>query len=155
MKYEIKEFNERFFIGVEYAGGIKPGSNPQIGQLWDEFLNEDLKLIIDIPNHDKFVGLECYPPDFGETQTFDYFALLQTNELVKRDGFTSKKLPKGKYILFSIEFDQIRDEIQRVYKYVKENNIKIHMGFDYEDYIKGQDYRKPGARLNFALMLEE
>lgn len=155
MKYITKEFEERFFIGVEYEGGIKPGDNSKVGQLWDDFLRDDLQLLIDVSNKDKFIGLECYPPDFKETQTFDYYALLETTELVKRDGFTSKKLPKGKYLLFEIEFDDIKEEIKRVYQYIRNNKIQIHYGFDYEDYIKDQDYTKPGAILNFALKLEE
>ena len=155
MKFKTEEYESRFFIGVEYAGGVKPGSNPKLGQLWDDFLTDDIKLLKDVPSKDKFIGLECYPPDFKETKTFDYFALLETIELVKKAGFTSKKLPKGSYVLFEINFDQIHDEIQRVYKYIKENNLNIHYGFDYEDYIIGQDYTKPGAILNFALKLEE
>lgn len=155
MKYTTKEFEERYFIGVEYPGGVLAGSPPKLGQLWDDFLRDDLELLIDVPNKDKFIGLECYPPDFKETRTFDYFALLETNELVKKDGFTSKKLPKGTYVLFEISFDNIHNDIQEVYNYVKETNMNIHYGFDYEDYIKGQDYTKEGAILNFALKLEE
>lgn len=155
MKFITKEFNERFFIGIEYEGGVKPGDTPKLGQLWDVFLREDIKLLKEVPNKDKFIGLECYPPDFRETKTFDYYALLETNELVKKNGFSSKKLPKGTYVLFEINFDNIHDEIQEVYKYVKENSMNIHYGFDYEDYLLGQDYTKPGAILNFALKLEE
>lgn len=155
MKFTTKEFEERFFIGVEYEGGVKPGDAPKFGQLWDDFLKEDIKLLIDVSDKNKFIGLECYPPDFKESRIFDYFALLETNELVKRDGFTSKKLPKGTYVLFEIHFDEIHDEIQQVYQYVKEHNMNIHYGFDYEDYLEGQDYTKPGAILNFALKLEE
>jgi len=155
MKFITKEFDERFFIGIEYQGGVKPGDSPKFGQLWDGFLREDIKLLKDVPNKNKFIGLECYPPDFRETKTYDYYALLETNDLVKKDGFTSKKLPKGTYVLFEINFDQIHDEIQKVYKHVKENNMNIHYGFDYEDYLLGQDYTKPGAILNFCLKLEE
>ena len=155
MKHKIAEFEERYFIGIEYEGGVKSGEQTKLGQLWDDFLREDIKLLKDVPNKDKFIGLECYPPDFRETKTFDYYALLETNELVKKDGFSSKKLPKGKYILFEIEFDNIHDEIQKVYKHVKDNHVNIHYGFDYEDYLQGQDYTKTGAILNFAFKLEE
>ncbi len=81
--------------------------------------------------------------------------MLETKELVKKDGFVSKKLPKGKYIEFEINFDNLHDEMQKVYQYVKENNLTIHYGFDYEDYLKGQDYNKDDAILNFVLKLEE
>ncbi len=155
MKYITKVYEERFFIGVEYEGGVKPGDEPKFGQLWDDFLRDDLLLLKDVPNKNKFIGLECYPPDFKESRTFDYYALLETNELVKHDGFTSKKLPKGTYVLFEIKFDVIHDEIKRVYQYVKEHNMNIHYGFDYEDYLVEEDYTKPGATLNFVLKLEE
>jgi predicted transcriptional regulator YdeE len=155
MNYKISEYKTRFFIGVEYEGGVKSGSNPKLGELWNIFLSEDLKLLIDVPNYEKFIGLECYPPDFKDLKTFDYYALLETKELVKKDGFVSKKLPKGKYIEFEINFDNLHDEMQKVYQYVKENNLTIHYGFDYEDYLKGQDYNKDDAILNFVLKLEE
>ena len=155
MKYTIIDFDERYFIGIEYQGGISPNSNPQIGSFWSDFLEEDIKLIIDIPNHNKFIGLECYPPDFKESRVFDYYALLQTKELSKRDGFVSKKLPKGKYISFEVEFDEIHDEIQRVYRFIKSEGINIHFGFDYEDYLQTEDYTKEGAKINFVLKLEE
>jgi len=153
MKYKTMEFENRYFIGIEYPGGVQPGSDPKFGQLWDDFLGEDIKLLSDVTHKNKFIGLECYPPDFKETKTFDYYALLETNELVKKDGFSSKKLPKGTYILFEITFDDIRDQIQNVYKYIRENNINIHYGFDYEDYLQEEDYTKSGAVLNFCVKL--
>ena len=155
MNYKITEYETRFFIGVEYQGGVKSGANQKLGDLWNSFLNEDLQLLIDVPNFEKFIGLYCYPPDFKESRNMDYYALLETKDLVRKDGFVSKKLPKGKYLEFSIKFDNLHDEIQRVYKYVKDNGLNIHYGFDYEDYIKGQDYDKDNAILNFALKLEE
>jgi len=155
MNYKISEYETRFFIGVEYEGGVKNGVNPKISELWNVFLNEDLKLLISVPNFEKFIGLECYPPDFKETKNYDYYALLETKELVKKDGFVSKKLPKGKYIEFEVQFDDLHNEIHRVYKYVKDNALNIHYGFDYEDYIKGQDYYVEKAILNFVLKLEE
>lgn len=155
MNYKICEYETRFYIGVEYQGGVKNGITPKIQELWNDFLNEDLKLLISVPNYEKFIGLECYPPDFNESRNFDYFALLETKELVRKPGFISKKLPKGTYIEFKVNFDDIHTEIQRVYQYVKENGIKIHYGFDYEDYIKGQDYYEENAILNFVLKLDE
>ena len=155
MNYKISEYETRYYVGVEYEGGVKSGSNPNLGELWNVFLKEDLTLLMDVPNYEKFIGLECYPPDFKESKNYDYYALLETKELVKKPGFTSKKLPKGKYIEFEIQFDTIHDEIQNVYQYIRDNNLVIHYGFDYEDYIKGQDYDSNGAILNFVLKLEE
>jgi len=145
---------ERFFIGIEYDGGAKLGEVNNFGQLWSTFLNEDLKLLGDLEHLSKFIGLECYSPDVMETRMYDYFALIETSELVKRPGFVSKKLPEGEYIFFEIEFDDIHQEIQKVYQYVKSKNINIHQGFDFEDYLPEYDYTKGGAKLNFAMMLE-
>lgn len=155
MKNEIKEYNTRYFIGVEYEGGIKPNVKPKIDQLWQDFLGEDIKLLQHINTLDHFIGLECYPPDFKTSYELDYYAMIETPEHVELPGFVSKKLPSGTYICFVIEFDDIATEIQACYKYVKHNQIRVHYGFDYEDYISGQDYTKPGARLHFCLLLED
>ena len=44
MKHKIMEYDERYFIGIEYEGGVKPGVQAKFGQLWDDFLREDIKL---------------------------------------------------------------------------------------------------------------
>ncbi len=155
MKHIIKHYEERYFIGVEVEGGVDFDSLASIQTLWDTFLTEDMKLIADAPITTKCIGLECYPPDFMETRSFDYFALVQTERLIHRDGFVSKKLPAGNYISFPIEFDHIRDGIQRVYNYLRDQDIAVHMAFDFEDYLEEQDYTKPGAILHFSFLLEE
>ena len=63
-------------------------------------------------------------------------------------------MPKGKYICFDVSYDNLHDEIQKVYQYAKDEKMPIHFGFDYEEYITDQDYTKEGARLNFCLKLE-
>jgi hypothetical protein len=155
MKYKITEYDERYFLGIEYEGGVAPGSNADLNSLWTTFLKEDVKLLEKEDILNKFIGLECYPPDFAETRMFDYYALVQTKHLVKHDGFSSKKLPKGKYIEFVVSFDNLHEDIKQVYKYIKDNNINVHFGFDYEDYLESEDYWKDGATLQFALKLEE
>lgn len=155
MKYFIKEMEERFFIGIEVEGGIPFDDLTKAGKLWDTFLTEDIKLLSNVNHLNKFIGLECYAPDVMEIKKFDYYAMTETNGKVKCDGFSTKKLPKGKYIFFEIEFDNIRNDIQAVYKFIKEQDIKVHMGFDFEDYLQNQDYTKEGAMLNFAMLLED
>lgn len=155
MKYITREFPERYYIGVEYEGGITPGKPNKIGDLWSVFFNEDMKLLNGVELIDEYIGLECYPPDFKETRQLDYYAMAQTKELVKIDGFSSKKLPEGKYISFEVQFDNLYNEIQQVFNYMKENDINAHMGFDFEEYINGQDYMKDGAILYFSLLLED
>jgi len=153
MKYVKKDYEERYFIGVELEGGVDFENQPKISELWDEFMTNDLSLLQEIDLGDNFIGLECYPPDFMETKKFDYYAMIQVPKLVKKDGFVTKKLPKGTYIGFEVEFDHLFDQIQKVYAYVKEHNINVHMGFDFEHYLKGEDYSKPGAKLHFSFLL--
>jgi len=156
MKYEVKDFNERYFAGIEVEGGITFGEKNKRRKLWDEFLNNILE---DIPSRkDGFpvIGLECYPPDFMETKVFDYYALVETKGLItKNDKYITKKLPEGKYICFEVGFDTLKDDIQKVYSYIKEHHIKIHKGFDFEEYLDGQKYYESGAILNFSFLLEK
>lgn len=155
MKYIIKDYPERYYMGVEHPGGLIVGKSHSITKTWDEFFENDYQFLDDIKNGGKFIGLECYPPDFKETKQVDYFVLCEVNNVSKKEGFISKKLPKGKYICFPIKFDDITSEIGNVYKYVKENDIKVSFSFDYEDYLSEQDYQKKSATLNFCLKLIE
>ncbi len=155
MKHIIQEYPERYYIGIELENGFALGENNRIGELWDSFLQDDIHLLPNDMKTTSFIGLECYPPDFMETKRFDYFAMMQTPVLIKQNGFATKKLPAGRYISFEIPFDHIVDSIHNCYKYIQEKGIKVHMGFDFEDYLEGQDYRREGAILHFSLLLEK
>ena len=156
MKYEVKDYKERYFAGIEFEGGITLGSKVDLPKLWDEFLNDVLE---EIPLRKKgfhMIGLECYPPDFMESKVFDYYALVETESLVKStDNYVTKKLPKGKYICFEVGFDTLKDDIHKVYAYIKEHKVKVHKGFDFEEYLEGQKYYESGAILNFSFLLDE
>lgn len=154
MKYTFKEKKERFFIGLEYEGGVSLEGNNDFGDVWHDLFDEKMIFLDNIETTNNFIGLECYPPDFKESKTFDYYALVETKKLEKVEGFISKKLPKGKYICFRIKFDEAKDEIRKVYNYIKENDIKVHMGFDYEQYLDNEKYDEKGAVLDFCLLLE-
>ena len=141
MEYKVKDYETRYFAGIEYEGGVVPNEPHTIPQLWDDLFHSHLATISDIKNPNKFIGLECYPPDFKETKTFDYFALVETNTLIEStETISTKKLPAGKYISFPIRFSNIPQDIHKVYQYIKENDIKVNRGFDFEDYLEDQDY---------------
>ncbi len=156
MEYKVKEYEVRYFAGIEYEGGVQPNEPHSIPDLWDSLFHTHLSNITNIKQPSKFIGLECYPPDMMESNVFDYFALVQTYDLIEEsEKIVTKKLPKGKYISFPIKFDDISNEIQKVYKYIKENNINVHYGFDFEDYLEGENYSGSGAMLHFSMLLEE
>ena len=156
MKYEVKDFNERYFAGIEYEGGVTLGDIRNLPKLWDKFLNDVLE---EIPLRKKgfpMIGLECYPPDFMESKTFDYYALVETEGLIENNNnYVTKKLPKGKYISFEVGFDTLEEDIRKVYKYIKEHNVKVHKGFDFEEYLEDQKYYEAAAILNFSFLLDE
>jgi len=153
MNFIKKEFEERYYIGVELEGGVDFVNQPKIRELWDDFMTNDLVLLNDVSTLDNFIGLECYPPDFMETKKIDYYAMVQVETLVKQDGFVTKKLPQGTYIHFPVECDRLSEQIHEVYAYIKAQKINVHMGFDFESYLKGQDYSKPGAILHFSFLM--
>lgn len=158
MKYFIKEYETRYFAGIEFPNGIQLKNKDQkkIPKLWDEFYNgfsQRIEHQVE-PNH--VIGLEIYPFDFKETTTYDYFVLTEIDTLIESfAGIVTKKLRKGKYICFPIPFDEIYKEKQQVYEYIKTKGIKVHMGFDYEDYLPTENYKNPDAILNFCLLIEE
>lgn len=156
MEYFVKEKETRYFIGAEYEGGIDIQSPFDLMPFWGEFFHRHLPTIQNKTEPNMMIGLECYPPDFDQVKLFDYYAMVQvTNIDYIPDNCVAKKLPKGEYISFLIEFDDIRNEIQRVYEYIKEKNIQVNHGFDFEEYINDYDYQKPGAKLYFSLLLKD
>lgn len=154
MKYIVRDFEERYYVGIEHTPTIKQGVPHQISALWTKFMDEKYPTLKKAELLHNFIGLECYPPDFMESREFDYFCLVETKFLIKTDGFVSKKLPKGKYISFEITFKSIFDDIQNVYKYVNEHKMKVHYGFDFEEYLTGEDYKNTDSKLYFSLLLE-
>jgi hypothetical protein len=64
--------------------------------------------------------------------------MVETNGLVEidEDNLATKKLPKGKYIMFPINRERMFDEIKRVYKYVEQEKINVHLGFHVEMYMQ-------------------
>lgn len=157
MKYIVNDYETRYFAGIELIGGLKVGSEDykKVPKLWEDLM--DL-YIDDIPHKsspNKCIGLEMYRFDFMESKTMDYFALIEINQLFDaNEEIVTKKLPKGKYISFPILFDDIRNEIQRVYNYIKKERINVHLGFDVEEYIATEDYNHPGAKLYLTFKLE-
>ncbi len=158
MKYFIKEFNTRYYAGIEFPDGIKAGTDDvkKIPQFWDRFSKQEDNMIQNQVTPKHYIGLEIFPFDFMETKTYYYYALVETQSLIEEvKGITTKKLKKGKYICFPIEFDDISNEIQRVYRFIENEKINVHMGFDYEDYLPEENYMERGAILNFCLRMEE
>jgi predicted transcriptional regulator YdeE len=156
MKYFVKEYETRYFAGIEFPNGIRPNTSDmkKIPKLWDTFFNIYNGLVDDKVEPYHNIGLEIFPFDFRETGVYDYCVLAQTKELITpKEGIVTKRLKAGKYICFPINFDHIAEEVQKVYKYIKEKGIKVHMGFDYEDYLVGENYGEPGAVLNFCFEL--
>lgn len=158
MKYFIKHYDNRYFAGIEFPGGINMTQNDpkNIPGLWDDFFSSWVAKVSDKTEPNHFIGLETYPFDFKETGTFDYNAMVETKTLIDPvEGMITRKLKAGKYICFPIPFDDIINEIQRIYKFCKAEDIKVHMGFDYEDYLTTENYGEPGAILNFCLLMED
>lgn len=152
MKYEIRELNERIFCGMSIK--VTPGEgNNKIPSLWHRFMTEGSELLKDVKRGTKNIGLEAYPGDFMETHEFYYHAMVEIIEKVDIEGMDTVVLPKGKYIFFELEFDDISNQIQAIYKYIKESNINVNYAFDYEDYLENQQYNQKGQILNLAFLM--
>lgn len=139
MEYNIKEFETRYFAGIELIGGYKIGSDDikKIPGLFEELENVYLDDIDLKKKPLQYIGLETYRFDFMESKMVDYYAMVETQGLidVEEDGnLLTKKLPKGKYIMFPIKKSHRKDDIKKVYRYVEEKEINVHLGFHVEMY---------------------
>jgi predicted transcriptional regulator YdeE len=155
MNYKIESHDIRYFLGIEKEGGITLGTEENLDTFWRVFLDEDIALLNGIKTPHRIIGLDCYPPDFGEQMRFDYYAMIEVTSSSTQPGFVSKKLPKGDYIVFDIPNQNIQQEIRKVYQYLDDKNIRVHTGFDYEYF--GEDYHSSSREetLKFALLLKE
>lgn len=159
MEYIIKEYPTRYFAGIELIGGLRVEKNDygKIPGLWDEFRDVYLSDIKNKLTPYCFIGLEMYRFDFMESKTMDYFALVQITELFNNEDeeIVTKKLPKGRYISFSINHDDLLNEVEKVYEYIEKERINVHLGFDVKEYLRTENYKKPGAILNLVFKLED
>lgn len=149
----VKEvvYPTRYFVGIEHDHPLpithKEDSHvaPLFRRLsaWEEDIEE-----IKIPK--QYLGLACYPPAVLELDTFDYFGLLEVNELQDvSKPLVQKKLPEGTYLEVDTTFDVLRETIESLYDYVKEHNLSIHEGFD------ALLFNDPEETIVFSIMLKE
>lgn len=159
MKYVVNDYETRYFAGIELIGGLKVNTNDydKIPGLWSDFREVYLK---DIPNRKEpghFIGLEMYRFDFMESKTMDYFALVEIEELFdcNEEEVVTKKLPKGRYISFTINHDDLLSEVEKVYQYIENEGINVHLGFDVKEYLVEENYDFPGAKMLLTFKLED
>lgn len=159
MKYVIKDMEKRYFAGIELIGGLRVNSNDylKIPELWDDFREIYLSSIPNKIVPHSFIGLEMYRFDFMESKTMDYFALVEIDSLFEStdEEIITKKLPKGSYISFRIDHDDLLNEVERVYEFVKRERINVHLGFDVKEYLPTENYKENGAKLNLLFKLED
>ncbi len=156
MKYVFKDYDIRYFAGIKLPNGIavEDTDNEAVPTLWNRLVSEVLHHIPNMIHPNKFIGLECFSPDFKETRRFDYYALVQTESFVdNEEHFVAKKLPKGKYICFEILFNNLDEEIRKCHNYIQSNNIKVNTEFDYTEYLDGEDYSNEKAKVHFSFLL--
>ncbi|MDA3931096.1 MAG: effector binding domain-containing protein [Tenericutes bacterium] len=158
MKYIVKDFDTRYFAGIELLGGFKINSDDQkkIPGLWEEFENVYLDDIPQKIEPMRYIGLEIYRFDFMETKTVDYYAMVETDGLIEvEENLVTKKLPKGKYVMFPIKKADIKNEIKKVYRYVENEDMNVHLGFHVEDYHNEEESHFNNEMLYLSFKLED
>jgi hypothetical protein len=152
MNQITRKYDERHYIGKSLTVNPKLNTH-EIPLLWNH-LQEHLKNVTECKILHNYIGLEEYPNDFMETHTFTYSAMVEIDKYVEIEGLYSRTLPKGTYISYEIEFDNIQSEIQKVYNHIKEKKLNIDYSFDFEDYMKEQDYSKKNQKMYFTFLLK-
>jgi len=132
MKIEKKTYGTRYYIGIEHDHPLPMDhkEDSHVGPLfrrleaWEDDINQ-----VHYPK--TYLGLACYPPKVLEVDTFDYFALVEVEELEEvNKPLVQKKLPKGEYLEVETNFLELRTTIEELYRYVKNAEIEIHGGID-------------------------
>jgi len=157
MKYKFIEQDERYFAGIEHSEELLFGeNNVKVGETWKRIFHEFYDVIKMKTEPHQMIGLNCSSIDFEDTGKVNYFAMVETIALIEQDAsLKRKKLPKGKYVCFDVSLEKMAEERRQVYEYCKDNNINIHEGFDYENYLNHVNYQEPNAMLEICLKLED
>jgi len=151
MNVKKNVYPTRYFIGIEHDHPLPMSHNednyvaPLFRRLeaWEDDIEH-----VKIPK--QYVGLACYPPKILELDTFDYFALLEVQQLQETPApLVQKKLPQGTYLEIETTFPSLRFTIEQMYEYVAEHKLVIHEGFDVLMF-QGSD-----GELIFSVMLKE
>ena len=139
MKYIIKDYDIRYFAGIELIGGLKAdeGEKARTLDLWRDFMSLYIKLIPKQVKPVNLIGLQIYRYDFNESKMLDYYALVEIEELLTNldEEIITKKLPQGKYISFKINPNQLQSETEKIYAFVKENDIKARLDYNVIEYL--------------------
>ena len=158
MRYFVKEYDTRYFAGIEMIGGFKVGSedHKKVPDLWGDLESLYLDDISNKITPLKKVGLEIYRFDFMESKMVDYYATVETSGLIEvnDDSLVTKKLPKGEYILFPMSRDNIYEDIKKIYRYIQKENINVHLGFHVEIY-QDEDVTTNKNTMYLSFKLEE
>lgn len=155
MKYKIIDQDERYFAGIEHHKEIDFGVKSDISASWKKMFHTTYTDIKMKTKPHQMIGLNCNSIDFEESNKVTYYALSETIDLIEQvPSIITKKLPKGKYICFEVDYDSLATERKRVYDYCKKEGFKIHPGFDYENFLNHHKYDAAGAVVELCLMLE-
>lgn len=152
MQYSYCTFPERTFAGL--VKNVQLDNIPCLGEFWDLFFSSKIQGITGIKEPKKFIGLEVYPDNIEEVRSFDYHVLVEVSEIDQLDEYVVRTVPSGKYICFETSLDTLVKDIHASYQYVKDNDIKIEEGFDFEDYMP-MDYNDDEVPLRFCLKIAE
>lgn len=153
MKYEIFERELINYVGLKTEVNLAKIEESNIGEVWGQLFSNTDSLSIDPKT--ECIGLEKYPKDFMETKIFSYYALAPVTEIKEVGGnFHHITLPKGKYIKFPVIFKDLGpDKYAEVYKFIKDNGIKVDYSFDFELYPRDFDGDNPESQLFITLKL--
>lgn len=136
MNYEIVNLEEKIFIGIsERTGTNDPQCQAKIGGLWQKYMSEGICDSINNKANDYCVGLYS-DYDFGN---FSYDILVGREVSEAYDTrLTVKKIPGGRYALFKIKGDVVKD-VSKAWEVIWKMNLDRSFTGDFEEYLSNEN----------------
>ncbi len=133
MNYEIVNLEEKIFIGILERTGMNDSKcQEKIGGLWQRYMGEGICNSIRNNANDYCVGL--YSDYEFDNLSYDVLIGREVTEAYDAEQFTVKRIPGGKYALFRIKGDVVKD-VSKAWEEIWKMNLDRSFTGDFEEYI--------------------
>ncbi len=135
MKYEIMEMEEKTAAGIEIrTNNFSSDVYEAIGKLWEKFYSEAYNKI-EYKINGRALGIYTeYEGD--EKEDYTMMTACEVSSDKQSSDIIIKKIPKGKYAVFTIRGD-VRTAVGEFWQELWKMNLNRNFIFDYEEYCEG------------------
>lgn len=158
MDYQLKEFtSDRYYVGLKYESAISSIREIDLPSFWTEFTEQFFATEVShLVQKEEAIGY--MRSDYTSTNdlSYHYYAACEVTEFGETGNFEKITIPKGRYLFFTIRFEDKENEIDAVQTFITHhlsNAYKINEDFCMEYYPETFHHEDPNTKLFFVVPL--